>query len=63
MFTPAIEDRLMTIPEVAATLRVAVTTVTIWCKRGRIPAAKIGKSYRIRQGDLQSWFEGKRVAI
>ncbi len=51
---------LLTPREVATILRVGYPTVQRWCKEGAIPAVKIGKAYRIRREDLESWFEARR---
>src|SRR5437016_4432831 len=45
---------LYTPQEVAEALRVKVTTVYDYIRKGRLAAARIGKSYRITEADLQS---------
>lgn len=50
---------LLSTKEVGGILKVSNITVQRWCHEGKIPAAKIGKSYRIKKSDLDRWYEGK----
>jgi excisionase family DNA binding protein len=34
------------------------TTVLFWVKRGRLPARKVGRSYRVLVADLKALVEG-----
>lgn len=43
---------ILTVPEVADYLRVSRVTIWRWCRAGVIPAAQIGRNWRIRRGDL-----------
>jgi excisionase family DNA binding protein len=45
----------MTIGEVADLLRVDVRTVYAAVQRGELPAARIGRQYRISREALQEW--------
>ncbi|MCX5750821.1 MAG: helix-turn-helix domain-containing protein [Candidatus Saganbacteria bacterium] len=49
----------MTTKEAADYFRVHWMTISKWCKDGVIPAAKIGKNWRIKKEDLDKWFKGK----
>ena len=53
---------LLTPREVANIRRVGYPNLQRWCKEGAIPAAKIGKVYRIRREDRETWFEARRKA-
>lgn len=55
-------DDLLDLKEVAAILKIGRAAVQIWAKQGRIPAVKVGKSYRVRRRDLEAWFEAQRTA-
>lgn len=44
---------VLTVAEVARYLRVCETTVWRWCSRGKLPAFRIGRSWRVRRGDLE----------
>lgn len=46
---------LLTVGEVAGVLRVSNMTVYRLIKAGELPALRIGKNYRIRQGDLDAY--------
>jgi excisionase family DNA binding protein len=48
------------IAEVAGHVRVSTATVHQWCKEGRLPAARIGRHWRINRADLDA-FMAKRT--
>jgi len=48
-------DKILTIEEVAAYLRVSERTVYDWASKGEIPGGKIGTSWRFRSGDIEKW--------
>ena len=47
--------RFMTVSEVAASLRVSTMTVYRLINGGDLPAARIGRSFRIRTEDLEAY--------
>ena len=51
---------LYTVREVAAILKVLSVTVQRLCASGELPAAKIGKSWRVEAADLEKWLAGKK---
>lgn len=55
-------DNLLTLPEVAELLSVAERTVYLWAQQGRIPAFKLGSSWRFNQSDIEYWLESQRNA-
>lgn len=46
---------LMTVGEVADKLRTSITTVRELIKAGKLPAIKVGREYRIKQNDLETY--------
>lgn len=52
-------EKLLTIEQVAEILQVEKATAWKWCREGKIPAAKFGRIYRIREQDLASWIAEK----
>ena len=50
---------LLTVTEVAATLRVSNMTVYRLINTGTLPALRIGKSFRIRQDDLDRYLSAQ----
>jgi excisionase family DNA binding protein len=48
----------LTVAEVARYLRVSETTVWRWCTSGKLPAFRIGRSWRVRRDDLGLMIEG-----
>lgn len=49
-------NEVLTVDEVARYLRVHPMTVQRWCRSGSLPAAKIGRAYRIKKDDLDRWW-------
>jgi len=46
-------SEVLTVNEIAGYLRVSETTVWRWCNSGKLPAFRIGRSWRIRRTDLE----------
>lgn len=56
-------DRLLTVGEVAAVMRVSNMTVYRLIKSGQLPALRVGKNYRIRESDMNQYLnEGSVTA-
>ncbi len=53
--------RFLTVSEVAALLRVSNMTVYRLIKAGEVRAVRVGKSYRIRQRDLEAYLDASRT--
>jgi excisionase family DNA binding protein len=52
------QERVLTVQEVAQQLRVSDKTVRTWIEQGDLPAFPIGKrGYRIRESDLLAFIE------
>jgi excisionase family DNA binding protein len=47
------EHDLLTVDEVAEYLRIKATTVRAMIKRGEMPAAAVGRVYRIKRADVE----------
>lgn len=58
-FDPTRTD-LMTVEQVAAYLQLNKLTVYRYIREGRIPAARLGKSYRVRKSDLDAFLESHK---
>jgi len=56
---PAPRPRLLTPNEVAEALRVSSMTVYRLIKAGDLPAARIGKSFRIREDDVDAYLQAR----
>lgn len=50
---------LLTVAEVAGTLRVSTMTVYRLIKAGELPAMRIGKSYRLRPADVDRFLAAR----
>jgi excisionase family DNA binding protein len=55
---PTHDDEILTIEEVAAWLRVAARTLRQWAEVGVIPAFKLGRQWRFRRTDIETWLRG-----
>ena len=51
--------RTLTIDQAASMLQVKPNTVRRWVKTGRIPGCKIGRVYRVLEGDLERALRGE----
>ncbi len=52
---PVLGERLLTVSEVATTMRVSNMTVYRLIKAGDLPAIRVGKNFRIRRSDVESY--------
>lgn len=53
-------ERLMTLGEVAAYLRVSNDTVYRMANTGTIPTSKVGNQWRFRREDVDAWLEASK---
>jgi excisionase family DNA binding protein len=60
---PFVGDRLLTVGEVAATMRVSNMTVYRLIKAGQLAAIRVGKNYRIRESDVNKYLSDRSVRI
>ena len=51
------EQRIMTVPEVAAYLRLSQAKVYRMAKAGTLPATQLGNSWRFRKDLIDQWFQ------
>jgi excisionase family DNA binding protein len=56
-------DRLLTVGEVAATMRVSNMTVYRLIKAGQLAAIRVGKNYRIRESDVDRYLSERSVQV
>lgn len=52
---------LMTVEQVAAYLQLNKLTVYRYIREGRIPAARLGKGYRVRKSDVDAFLESQKL--
>jgi excisionase family DNA binding protein len=53
--------RLLTVSEVAQTLRVSNMTVYRLVSAGQLPALRVGRSVRLRAEDVESYLSGRLI--
>ena len=58
---PLVGDRLLTVGEVAATMRVSNMTVYRLIKSGQLAAIRVGKNYRIRESEIDRYLSERSV--
>ena len=51
----------MSLPEVAEYLGMAERTIYVWAQQGKIPAFKLGSSWRFRRVEIDTWLEEQRI--
>ena len=56
-------DRLLTVDEVAGTMRVSNMTVYRLIKSGQLAALRVGKNYRIRSSDVDLYLSEQSVRV
>ena len=56
-----VDERYMTLPQVAETLQVSRLTVYRWIKDGELNAYKFANEYRITESDLKEFLESRRT--
>lgn len=59
--TESQRPRYLTVAEVALDMRVSTMTVYRLIKSGELAAVRVGKSYRIRETDLDLFLESRYV--
>jgi len=55
-------DELLTLPQVAKMLGLAERTIYVWSQQGKIPAFKLGTTWRYRADEIDKWVETQRPA-
>ena len=53
---------IMTIIDVARYLRMNAATIYRYIQEGKLPAARLGRNYRVRREDVERFFESRKVA-
>jgi excisionase family DNA binding protein len=60
---PFADDRLLTVGEVAATMRVSNMTVYRLIRSGQLPAIRVGKNYRIFESHVAAYLSERAVRV
>ena len=53
-------DEILTLPELAAYLKLAERTVYGYAQKGILPGVKVGSAWRFRRADILAWLEQQR---
>lgn len=62
-YTDPSSDKVFTIPEVAAYLKISKSKIYYLISREEIPHLKLGRNVRIRESDLQKWLDRQAKTI
>jgi excisionase family DNA binding protein len=54
------DDAILTIPEVAALLRISEKSAYKLAQAGELPAFKVGNQWRLRRVEVDAWIDGQR---
>lgn len=54
-------EEFLTVQEAAQSLKVSTTTIQTWCKGGKLPSYRVGRSYRIPKHEFAAWSEQTRI--
>jgi excisionase family DNA binding protein len=54
-------EPLLTVGEVASTMRVSNMTIYRLIKSGQLPAIRVGKNYRVRESDMNRYLSERSV--
>jgi len=55
------DSELLSLPQLAKYLGMAERTLYVWVQQGKIPAFKIGVTWRFRRADIDAWLETQRA--
>ena len=56
-----VDERYLTLPEVAERLKVSRRTIYRWIKSGDLDAYQFGREYRITESALKDFLEAHRI--
>lgn len=56
-------DKILTIPEVSAYLKISKAKIYMMIQRKEIPHIKIARNVRVRESDLVKWLEKQTVKV
>jgi excisionase family DNA binding protein len=60
---PFVGAQLLTVGEVARAMRISTMTVYRLIKSGQLAAVRVGKSYRIREADVDRYLSDRSVKV
>ena len=55
-------DELLTLQQVAKLLGLAERTIYVWSQEGKLPAFKLGTTWRYKEGEILEWLETQRTS-
>jgi len=51
------QEALLNVKQVAEYLQLKESTIYSWAQDGKVPAIKIGRTWRFRRSDLDGWLQ------
>ena len=55
-----LNSEILTLEELHSYLKIPKPTIYALAQNGRIPAAKVGKHWRFRRGEIDEWFKAQQ---
>jgi PTS system nitrogen regulatory IIA component len=55
------DEQLMSVKDLADYLQVDMSTLYLWSQRGQIPAMKVGRMWRYRRSEIDTWLNERRT--
>jgi excisionase family DNA binding protein len=56
-----VEQRFLTVPQIAKDLQISEDLVRIWIRKKELPAYRVGKEYRIKQEDYEEFLKKRKT--
>jgi excisionase family DNA binding protein len=56
-----VEQRFLTVPQIAKDLSISEDLVRIWIRKKQLPAYRVGKEYRIKREDYEEFLKQRRT--
>lgn len=56
-------DKILTIPEVAEYLKVSKAKIYLMVQRGEIPYIRLDRNVRIKESDLMKWLDKQTIKV
>lgn len=56
------ENRLMSLKDLAKYIGVSKATIYRYVKKGKLPAIQIGRLWKFRKEKIDKWLEGQEIA-
>lgn len=56
-------DEWLTLAQIAEALKLDIETIRVWVRERQLPAYRVGRAYRVKQSDLDTFLATRRTTI